>query len=209
MAIVDDIRRDLLAGGLAPGSLLSQSDLAKAYGVSRIPVRDALQALAAEKLVTIVPGKGARVLSLSPQDLAELYDLRILLEGDLIARATPLANTAAHAEAEYALRKSSLEAGRPGWAEGDWLFHRTLYQPANRPRQLAVVQELRQGCVLFASGYNGLADQTSRWLADHATILGAYVAGQAEEAATLLRKHLEGARDHLLASHRDPALLLG
>lgn len=203
MAIVDDIRHDLLAGRLAPGSLLSQSDLATAHGVSRIPVRDALQALAAEKLVTIVPGKGARVLLLTPQELAELYDLRILLEGDLIARATPLADAAARSEAEYAFRKSSLEAGRPGWAEGDWLFHRTLYQPANRPRQLAMVQELRQGCVLFASGYHGLADQTPRWLADHAAILGAYVAGRAEQAATLLCAHLAGARDHLLAAWRE------
>ncbi|MBL4929549.1 GntR family transcriptional regulator [Fuscibacter oryzae] len=205
MAIVDDIRRDLLTGRLPPGSLLSQTDLATAHGVSRIPVRDALQALAAEKLVTIVPGKGARVLSLTPEELAELYDLRILLEGDLIARATSLADAAAHAEAEYACRKSSLEAGRPGWAEGDWLFHRTLYQPANRPRQLAIVQELRQGCVLFASGYHGLADQTPRWLTDHAAILGAYVTGQAEEAAVLLRKHLAGARDHLLAARRETA----
>jgi DNA-binding GntR family transcriptional regulator len=197
MALTDQIRSDILAGQHQPGSVLSQSALALRYGVSRIPIRDALQSLAAEKLVEILPGKGAKVAALSAADLAEIYDLRVMLECDLLVRATGLADAAAHTEAEYMLRKSSLEAGRPGWQLGDWQFHQTLYLPARRPRQIAVVAELRNICILYAPRYLSLATQTATWLQDHERIFAAYVAGDAALACGLLRDHILAAQSHL------------
>lgn len=197
MALVDQIRTALLAGQHAPGALLSQTELARAHGVSRIPVRDALQALASERLVEVVPGKGARVIRLTGEDLTEIRDLRLLLECDLLVRAMAKATAADHAELVYALRKSSLEAGRPGWQAGDWAFHLALYRPAGRPRQVAIVGELRTACVLQAAGYDSLATETARWLGEHEAIVAAYVAGRADEACDLLRKHILGAHAHL------------
>jgi DNA-binding GntR family transcriptional regulator len=204
MALIDQIRADILAGRLAPGSLLSQTVLATTYGVSRIPIRDALHQLAAEKLVMILPGKSARVTALTADELAEIYDLRVTLECDLLARAILNADKSAHAEAEYALRKSSLEAGRPGWQSGDWLFHQVLYTPAKRPRQLAIVAELRSACALYARQYDGLAAQTSKWLSDHDAIFDAYVRGQSALATTLLRAHILAAQSYLEAPNTAP-----
>jgi DNA-binding GntR family transcriptional regulator len=197
MAIADQIRDDILAGRYAPGAVLPQTELAACYGVSRIPIRDALQSLAAEKLVEILPGKGAQVTALTDDEITEIYDLRASLECDLLARAIARADAAAHGEAEYALRKSSLEAGRPGWQAGDWSFHQTLYLPAGRPRQTAIVGELRMSCALYASQYEGLAVHAARWIEDHTAIFEAYVAGRTADACARLHDHIMAARGRL------------
>src|ERR1700679_3342013 len=128
----DTLKQEILSGRIAPGTLLSQTDLAARFGVSRIPIRDTLQALAAERLVTVVPNKGARVIELDRVALREIFEIRELLEGDLIEKATSCALASDHAEVEYALRKSELEAGRRGWREGDWLFHFSIYKVTKR-----------------------------------------------------------------------------
>lgn len=199
MELVDKIRNALLEGRFDPGASLSQSELAKTFGVSRIPVRDALQILASEKLVEVVPGKGAKVVSVTADDLNELFDLRLHLECDLLTRAMENLNASAVREAEYAFQKSSLEAGRPGWQSGDWLFHHTLYEPASRARQVSIIKELRAGCSLYAGGYGNLADNTDKWIADHKALLQAYSNGEANEAHAILERHILEARDHLLA----------
>ncbi len=202
MALADRIRAAILGGRFAPGAVLSQTELAQAYGVSRIPVRDALQSLASERLVEVIPGKGARVVRLTREDLVEIRDLRLMLECDLLSRAMEKATTADHSDIEYVLRKSSLEAGRPGWQAGDRDFHLALYRPAARPRQLSIVEELRTSCALYASGYDSLASQTDRWLAEHEAIVTAYVGGRTDEACDILRQHILGAHAHLDALTR-------
>jgi len=199
MDLAGQLRAAILAGVYPPGTLLPQTDLAREFSVSRIPIRDALLSLAADKLVEVVPGKGARVIRLSAQELTEVFELRIMLEGDLLRRAVRNAGDAAKAELDYVLRRSSLEAGRPGWEKGDWDFHRTLYSAAERPRQLAMVDELRRICVVHTSGYGTLAADTARWLQDHAEIARAYGEGRAEDACAVLTGHLQAAQHRLLS----------
>lgn len=200
MDLAEQLRASILAGKYPPGTLLSQTGLAHEYSVSRIPVRDALQSLAASKLVEVIPGKGARVISLTLTELQEVFDLRIMLECDLLQRAMASAGAEAWAEVEYVLRRSSLEAGRPGWHAGDWDFHKTLYQPAARSRQLAMVDDLRRICVLHAQGYDTLAASTGKWLEDHEAIAEAYVKGQQVKACERLASHLRSAGERLFAS---------
>lgn len=203
MSLADVLRQEILAGRLPPGTVLSQTETAERYGVSRIPVRDAFQQLANDRLVTVLPGKGAQVIRLSATELTEVYDLRILLEGDLLRRAVQAAGPDYAAEVDYARRKSDLEAGRPGWADGDWFFHRTLYAPANRPRQLAMAEELRRLCLVHVACYDSLTQATPDWLTHHAAIVQAAVAGQAEAAVAALERHLTAARCFLLEQAAD------
>jgi DNA-binding GntR family transcriptional regulator len=198
MVLVDALRQEILAGRLPPGTLLSQTDIAARFGVSRIPVRDALQQLSSERLVIVLPGKGAQVVELTTGELAEIYDIRMLLECDLLRRAVERACPEDHAEAEYALRKARLEAGRPGWMEGDWLFHVTLYTPAGRKKQLSMVDELRLICVIHAAQYERLAEETTQWLDHHDCIFRAFVNGDADSSVGYLKGHLEAARSFLL-----------
>ena len=195
----ETLKREILSGHIAPGTLLSQTDLALRFGVSRIPVRDTLQALAAERLVTVVPNKGARVITLDAPALRAIFELRELLEGDLIARATGSAKPADHAEIDYALRKSEIEAGRPGWRQGDWLFHSAMYQLANRPRQMQIIRELRDACAIHSAHYDGLVSETPRWLDHHRRIFSAFRKGDVPRTRQLLVTHIHESGEHLLA----------
>jgi len=197
MSLVEKLRRAIMAGQYRPGAVLSQTDLANAYGVSRIPVRDALQSLATEKLVDIVAGKGARIPALSDDEVDEIYDLRVSLECDILGRAMAIATPQDHADVKYALQKSSLEAGREGWQAGDWQFHAALYQPANRSRQMTIIDELRKSCVVHANHYAQLSDQTDRWIEEHEKLADAYIGMRVDEASTILSQHILAARNGL------------
>lgn len=196
--IAKTLRTDILDGRLPPGTLLQQEALARRFGVSRIPVRDALQRLSGEQMAVLVPGRGARVTQLSAADLAEVFDLRILLETDCLSRAITRATSAWDAEIDHALALSSLEAGRPGWRQGDWRFHQVLYAPSGHARQIRLIAELRDLCALHIAAYDRLTDQTPRWLDDHRQIVAACHARDGRAATAALGAHIGAARDQLL-----------
>jgi DNA-binding GntR family transcriptional regulator len=85
--VADALRARILSGGLPEGRQLRQETLAAELGVSRIPLREAFRRLEAEGLLTIAPHRGAVVSVLSLEEIAELFDLRAMIEPDLIARA--------------------------------------------------------------------------------------------------------------------------
>src|SRR5437773_2445437 len=86
--IADRIRAEIEAGRLTPGAPLNQVDLAARFGLSRIPVREALRFLAAEGYVTYRPNKGANVVgAVSPDDVEEIVEIRECLEARLMDRA--------------------------------------------------------------------------------------------------------------------------
>src|SRR5215471_16769243 len=122
--IAISLRRDILTGHVAPGSDLPQEELARRFGVSRIPVRDALNLLAAEKLVRIRPNRGAQVICFSRKDLAEVYSLRVILETDCLARAIPDILDVDLERIAQEMRRCEIEAGNEGFPEADWRFHR-------------------------------------------------------------------------------------
>jgi hypothetical protein len=88
-AIVDQLRQSILDGTYPAGSQLRQDALGEAYGVSRIPVREALFQLEAEGLVRIVPQKGAIVSELSLDEINDVFDLRGIMEPRLLAQSAP------------------------------------------------------------------------------------------------------------------------
>src|SRR5690348_3005760 len=88
-ATVEAIRERILSGAYVEGEQLRQDALAAELGVSRIPVREALRQLEAEGLVTFSPHRGAVVSSFSVTEIEELFDLRAMLESDLLRRSVP------------------------------------------------------------------------------------------------------------------------
>ena len=128
---------------MAPGHPLRQEELAHRFGVSRLPIRDALLRLEGEGLMAVYPNRGAFVASLSADEVREIYDLRMLLEGDLLARAVPLLITADWRRIDVAVVEAAVGAHELEWATLDRAFHLALYTPADRPRQLALVATLR------------------------------------------------------------------
>ncbi len=91
-AVQDYIRDGIVSGNLPPGHHLVERELAEATGASRIPVREAIRALASERFVTLVPRKGAVVSTLVPADLDEIFEVRVALESQEAALAADRAS---------------------------------------------------------------------------------------------------------------------
>jgi DNA-binding GntR family transcriptional regulator len=198
-AIAAELRAELLSGQRLPGSELQQEELAARFGVSRIPVRDALRLLSEEGLVRIEPHRGARVVQLGREEIDELFHLRILLECDCLAAAARAGLADRLERIDRVRRKADMDAGAPEWADGDWAFHAALYAPSGRPMQIELIRKLRQTCRLFVAAYGSLPMLTPRWLDEHSRIVEALRAGDDDGAVEILRAHLTSARDHLLA----------
>lgn len=129
------LRAAIQRGALRPGTPLVQRDLAAALGVSRIPVRDALQTLLAEGLVTQA-GRRLTVTELTPDDADELYSLRLLIEPALapwiIANCTSSTKQRLRALVER-MDDQKAANDQVGWAHTNHTFHETLYAAAQRP----------------------------------------------------------------------------
>jgi DNA-binding GntR family transcriptional regulator len=84
------IKQNIISCKFPPGSLLNEKDLVAEIGVSRTPIREALNRLEQEKLVTIVPQRGSFVTEITPQIIKDVYQVREMLEPCLVSRVTPL-----------------------------------------------------------------------------------------------------------------------
>ena len=201
-AVADRLRVAILGGEHAAGAQLRQDALAEAFGVSRIPVREALFQLDAEGLVRIVPHKGAIVTGLSMAEIDDVFDLRAMLEPRLLADAIPRMEQSDFARIEGARRafeamaKSGETAGS-GALNAD--FHMALYAPARLPKTASVVA----GLLRTSERYTRLQLSSPRALAkagrEHRRLLAACRAGNADSAGALLAAHIEGVRADLEA----------
>ena len=193
------LRADILSGETKPGTLLRQEDLAARFAMSRIPVRDALRLLEAEGLVTIATNRGAQVVQLSRDEVAEIYHLRVLLECDCLALATVHMSDADLERIDRIRQRAEIDAATPEWNDGDWTFHEALYLPSGHTRQVETIKGLRTTSDLYASAHQALPKERKRWLADHRAIVAACRARRPADAVDVLKAHLTAARDFVLA----------
>jgi len=186
------VRQGLLRGDYTPGAWLRQDDLAAELGVSKIPVREALQRLAAASLVTFEPNRGAMIRPLTAADAEEIFALRLAIEPELLRRAIGRHTIVDLATAELALTSSSRTL-----TEVNWLFHRALYDAASWPRALAMVETLHAAVapyvLLYSEGLGGAAHSD----AEHHELLEYCRAGDARSAVRVLRVHLRAAAETL------------
>ena len=201
--IADTLRDEILHGAFAPGQPLRQEELAERFGVSRLPVRDALLRLEAQGLVNVLPNRGAFVVSLTPDEVREIYEMRILLEGDILERAVPRMTADDWRRIDAAHAESVRSANGPEWVEGDWAFHRALYEPAGRPRQLATIEQLRGTVARYWTVRDTLPSRSAEWLADHDAIVEACRARSSVAARRRLGDHLRRVMEFVLARLAD------
>jgi DNA-binding GntR family transcriptional regulator len=200
-AAADALRRRILEGAYPAGRPLRQDALAEEFGISRIPVREALLQLEAEGLVRILPHRGAVVSELSVDEIEELFELRALIEPRLLRRSAPRLTAEDHAAlrailAEFGAALRGGEAGR--WGELNTLFHLRLYGRAGRPRSLALVSNLLRDCDRHTRLQLTQTDGRARAEREHGELLALCEAGDVRAAARLLRAHIEHVRDALV-----------
>src|SRR5262245_17083439 len=189
-AVAAALRHALHQGRWAAGSPLRQEDLAAEFGVSRIPVREALSKLQAEVLVVVQPNRGAFVASLSAADVHEVFDLRVLLECDALRHAIPNHTPRSLRQLQALQAELDAEDDPNLWLATDAAFHEVLYAPSNRSKTLEMIAVLRASVTRLYRAH--LSPQTRRkgWRDEHHALLKAVAAGHADRAAAALTRHL-------------------
>jgi DNA-binding GntR family transcriptional regulator len=141
---VDRLRREILAGSLAPGERLVEEQITRKFGISRAPLREALRLLGQQGLVEHLPRRGARVATLSDQDMDELFEVRDVLERFAVGRALPCERS------DLKAMEDELEAMRRHQGAGDLValadahrrFHTELVALAGHRQLLATYEPI-------------------------------------------------------------------
>lgn len=199
-AVAEELRRRIVDGDFGSGFQLRQDALAAEFGVSRIPVREALMQLEAEGLVKIHPHRGAIVSELSTDEIDELFELRALIEPRLLKASAPRLTEADYGRLNEILQEYSSELRAmhiSRWGELNTEFHMVLYQHAKQPRSLAIIANLLQESDRHTRLQLSLTQGMERAAAEHADILKLCTQGKIGPACTLLKKHIEGAGQSL------------
>lgn len=208
-AAADALRHRIVSGELPEGLQLRQDALAAELGVSRIPVREALLQLEGEGLVRIVPRKGAVVSELSIDEIAELFELRGLLEPLLLRKSAPRLTGDDFEQLERILSEygKELRTNHPArWGELNTRLHDVLMSRAGQPRTHAIVQSLLQQTDRYTRLQLSLSPQSCRRAEkEHGEVVRLCRKGDVRGAASLLKRHIEHACADLkafIALHR-------
>jgi DNA-binding GntR family transcriptional regulator len=190
----DRLREDVLAGRLAPGTELSEVALAREFGISRGPLREALGRLASEGLVTITPRRGAVVTQLSRQEFIDAYQVREALETLAVRLAVPLMSDAERAHL-HELCELMARAARDNqvrlFFDTNNSFHEALVR-ASRNQKLYEVHRVLVGQMApYLPRSLELRGNLQRSVEEHEEILAAIDARDPDRASQLLAEHIE------------------
>lgn len=196
---VDVLRTMVLRGQLASGERLNEVELAGALGISRGPLREAIQRLRSEGLLTAVSGRGAYVRTFTPESLGDLYEVRIALE----VHAVRLAAQAARAADVDALRSMLDETGEAvtvGSSYPETLdFHQRLVALSGNDALCDAATEVHRQVSLARSRSGQVSERAREALDEHRAVLEAVALGDVERAAELMTQHLRSSLRSALA----------
>jgi DNA-binding GntR family transcriptional regulator len=193
------LRQAILQGEFKSGQPLPQDEIAAQFGVSKIPIREALLQLRAEGLVTFYPNRGAVVSALSSDEVNEIYAMRIALETLALRCAIPRFDKAGVIRAESLITIMDAEHNALKWSELNWEFHAALYSPCNMPRLLDAIRALHANVQRYVVNYLTSTDYHNEAQRQHRVILKAVQHGNADAAAEQLAKHLAQASTKMVA----------
>jgi DNA-binding GntR family transcriptional regulator len=188
--IEEKLRSAILDGRLPAGVALRQQELATLFGVSRMPVREALRQLEAQSLLRVETHKGAVVAPLINEDATDAYDLRILLESEALRRSIPLLTAQDIATARGIVEQLEVETDYTRIGTLNRMFHMTLYSRAPNKRLLKLVEDglnEEERFLRFNLKYMGLGKLSQH---DHLELLQMAESGAIDSTVSALAHHL-------------------
>lgn len=197
------LRQQILDGDLVPGQRIVQEAVATQCGTSRIPVREALRELASEGLVVIEPDVGARVRSLDPAELLEVFMMREALEPLAIVHAVARVSEETLRDLGQYLTQSEACANAndaAGYLRFDRLFHYALFEAAGLDRLERVIRGLWDTAHQYQRVYTRLPHNILASAREHRLILDAAERKASDDAGQLHLLHIRRTR-HALVEH--------
>jgi DNA-binding GntR family transcriptional regulator len=212
--IAEALRQAIQIGIFQAGQSLRQDEIATQFGVSRIPVREALRQLEMEGLVTFHPNRGAMVSILSSAEVQEICEIRISLETLALQLAMPHLGNAALEQAAALLDATEQTADPGQWAALNWQFHAVLYLPAQRPRLLNLMKTLHVNIDRYIRFQLQEPNYREHSQIEHHQLLAACRQQNLPLATAILQQHISNTAHHLVtylqsAQQAKPALRSG
>ena len=199
-AVLARLRQAIVSGELTPGAQVRQEALAQRFGVSRVPLREALKILEGEGSVVYRPRRGYFVAELSLADLLEVYRIRELLEAEAVRVALPKltdADIAHFADAVLACEQAGRSGDLAAMTGHNRRLHLALVRAAGMPRLERQIRILWDATDVYRSVYYASAQNRAAVEAEHRAILAALRARDAGAAVRLLDEHRAHAVEHL------------
>ena len=201
-ALRDRLRAEILSGKIPAGARLTTASLVKRFGISQMPVREALQALQGEGLITIAPHRGAGVQRFDAKRVRNVYDLRGALESLLIRLAVPNLTNRAMAKLAELHRQIAERVAAEDFGEVFDLnreFHNLIYRHADNDEALQSYDRYAQLLGTLRAHFGFSRTRMRTMVSEHEEILETLRIQDEDRLALLARSHMEGAKADLLA----------
>lgn len=206
------LRVSIIDGSYPPGTRVTEQEVAALAGVSRTPVREALQRLEAEGLLSFVPHQGAVVTSWSPRDAEDIFELRAMLEAYAARLASERASEEDIADLRQLALQQSLEAEErsDGYMERisdlNTQFHQRLQQAAASTRLHATLTTLSSAPLVLQTFRDYSNEDLNRSARHHTELVEAIESRDGDWAAAVMCAHIMAARRAFNAKHRQPSV---
>jgi DNA-binding GntR family transcriptional regulator len=198
-----EVKKIILDGQVTPGQKLNEGELAKALGISRTPVREAINRLEKEGLVEVFPQRGAFVIQLSQDDIFELFLIREKLEGLAAYLAAEKADDATLTKLEACLQGFEEPFGERDiqrYAREDFKFHQTLVTLSGGKRLMKLISTLHDHIRIFRLTAVGSSARMKISLQEHYDIIDALRRRNPEESEEKMRRHIQHVRDGVMSN---------
>ena len=191
--VADQLRSRIFAHELTPGTWIDEQSLAKEFGISRTPLREAIKVLAAEGLITMKLRRGAYVTEVNRGDLEQIFTILSLLEGEAAKEAAVKANERDLNELDdmhLRLEKAAADRNLEQFFEINVRFHERIIAIANNPWMSGVIADLRKVLKLQRKDSLSRTGRMQSSLAEHREILKALLKRDSRTAEQAMRTHL-------------------
>ena len=199
-AVIVDLRRRVLAGELGAGAALTEAEVADTYDIARTTAKAAIESLVSERLLVRKAHKTARVVTLSAEDVRDIYRSRLLIESPVLRQLAVTGDVPAAARAAQDELVALADAAPRELVEPDMRFHRALvdvFASERISRAYAALASEVMLCMSHVQGAELLPNDLI--IREHGEILDHLAAGNGEAAAAALSRHLERAAERLAA----------
>lgn len=196
-AVYTQLKSAIMNGVFKPGQILRQEDIAQRLGVSRGPLRETLPKLEAEGLIVSIPHKGCTVVSLAPGEIAEIFELRAMLESSLARAAAQQRDPQATVrllELNAQMRDLALsnsESDRQRWSELNYELHSVLLAVARRRHHMRLVDMARDLAEPYIRMEINLSGDLLEPQREHEMLIEAFAIGDCQRLERLSREHVQ------------------
>jgi DNA-binding GntR family transcriptional regulator len=186
---------------LKPGQFVTDSQVAGTLDISRTPVREALHRLQQEHLLVKETRRGWKVLSLSIEDIRDIFEIKLCLEGLVARRAAACADEALRAalqETMDRMERAALDNAYETWREMDIQLHQIMFDMCPNERAGLVIRNLNAQWYRVRVGFIALEGRVERSNREHRALVESILSGDGDRAEQEMRAHLTNVRDELV-----------